>query len=396
MQKYQRPCGSELLLKVPVNNGFKCRPKMVYPLPCLKTQLAIMYKRPGFEELLKKWTNREVLSGIMSDIYDGEIWKTFPSHLNTPNSPRFFEPETADRHFGIMINLDWFQPFQSAVYSCGVIYGVICNLPRDIRFKRENMLTLALLPGPNEVKLDQINHYLAPIIDELLELWNGFNLPTAEKNVRLAVICCSNDIPAARKLCGHASALAGCHRCYKRANWEEGRRSNFGGFEDMDDWFIMKDPVEHRRNAMIWKHQQTKEDQKQHVKRKLVRWSEMLRLPYFDPIRFLVVDPMHNLFLGIAHWIVKRLWIDNEKITKVHLELMEKRAKQIKVPADVGRIPYKIATGEGFSGYTADQWKTFIMIYATPIMWDLLEEADQQILTNFVKACFLLTTRIVH
>ena len=102
----------------------------------------------------------------------------------------------------------------------------------------------------------------------------------------------------------------------------------------------------------------------------------MLRLPYFDPIRFLVIDLMHNLFLGIAHWIVKRLWIDNEKITKVDLELMEKRAKQIKVPADVERIPYKIATGEGFLGYTADQWKTFIMIYATPIMWDLLGEAD--------------------
>ena len=295
-----------------------------------------------------------------------------------------------------MINLDWFQPFKSAVYSCEAIYGVICNLPRDIRFKRENMLTLALLPGPNEVKLDKINHYLAPIIDELLELWDGFNLPTAGKNVRLAVICCSNDIPAARKLCGHASALAGCHRCYKRANREEGRKSNFSGFEDMNDWFIMKDPVEHRRNAMIWKHQLTKEDRNQHVKRTLVRWSEMLCLPYLDPIRFLVVDPMHNLFLGIAHWIVKRLWIDNDKITKAHLELMEKRAKQIKVPADVGRIPYKIATGEGFSGYTADQWKTFIMIYAIPIMWDLLDEADQQILTHFVMACFLLTARIIE
>ena len=122
----------------------------------------------------------------------------------------------------------------------------------------------------------------------------------------------------------------------------------------------------------------------------------MLRLPYFDPIRFLVVNPMHNLFLGIAHWIVKRLWIDSVKITKSHLELMEKRAKNIKVPVDLGRIPYKIATGEGFSEYTANQWKSFIMIYATPIMWDLLDEADQQILANFIKACYLLTTRIIN
>ena len=94
----------------------------------------------------------------------------------------------------------------------------------------------------------------------------------------------------------------------------------------------------------------------------------MLRLPYFNPIRFLVVDLMHNLFLGIANWIVKKLWIDGGKITKSHLELMEKRAKSIKVPADLGRIPYKMATGEGFSGFTADQWKSFIIIYATSIM----------------------------
>ena len=35
------------------------------------------------------------------------------------------------------------------------------------------------------------------------------------------------------------------------------------------------------------------------------------------------------------------------------------------------------------------------MIYAMQIMWDLLEDADQQILANFVKACFLLVTRII-
>ena len=104
----------------------------------------------------------------------------------------------------------------------------------------------------------------------------------------------------------------------------------------MDDWFKIKDLEEHRRNAMIWKHQQTNEDRKRHVSRTHVRWSEMLRLPYHNPIRHLVVDPMHCLFLGISHWIVKRLWIDGNKITKSDLELMEKRAKCIKVPADLG------------------------------------------------------------
>src|SRR5436189_5854525 len=75
----------------------------------------------------------------------------------------------------------------------------------------------------------------------------------------------------------------------------------------------------------------------------------MLRLPYFNPIRHLIVDPMHCLFLGIAKWIVKKLWIDGGKLSKSDLKLMENRAKQIKLPADMGRIPYKISTGDGFS-----------------------------------------------
>jgi hypothetical protein len=75
---------------------------------------------------------------------------------------------------------------------------------------------------------------------------------------------------------------------------------------------------------------------------------------------------------------------------------MEKRAEAIKLPADMGRIPNKISTGEGFSGFTADQWKTFILVYSTPIMWDLLSVADREILGNFVRACFLLVCRIIN
>ena len=47
-------------------------------------------------------------------------------------------------------------------------YAAICNLSRDIRFKRENLLIISILPGPNEVSLHKINHYLAPMVDELL------------------------------------------------------------------------------------------------------------------------------------------------------------------------------------------------------------------------------------
>src|ERR1043166_7469339 len=76
---------------------------------------------------------------------------------------------------------------------------------------------------------------------------------------------------------------------------------------------------------------------------------------------------MHCLFLGVAKWIVTRLWIEENQLTIKHLEIMQERANKIKVLSDIGRIPNKIATGDGFFGFTADQWKAFILIYATTI-----------------------------
>src|SRR5581483_10175099 len=98
------------------------------------------------------------------------------------------------------------------------------------------MLILVLLLGPNEVKLYRINHYLASLVDKLLKFWNSVNLPATNnystgRNIRMAVIYCSNDIPAAKKLCRHILTLVGCYKCYKKVNRIESyQRFNFSGF----------------------------------------------------------------------------------------------------------------------------------------------------------------------
>ena len=66
---------------------------------------------------------------------------------------------------------------------------------------------------------------------------------------------------------------------------------------------------------------------------------------------------------------------------------MQEQANKIKVPSDIGRIPNKIATGDGFFRFTADQQKTFILIYVTTITWDLLKADDRKILSYFGRAC---------
>ena len=76
--------------------------------------------------------------------------------------------------------------------------------------------------------------------------------------------------------------------------------------EDMEDWFITRDSSQHRQNAIGWRRCNSDAARSRFAKQTSVRWSELLRLPYFDPIQFLTVDPMHCLFLGIAKWIVKK------------------------------------------------------------------------------------------
>ena len=85
---------------------------------------------------------------------------------------------------------------------------------------------LGLLLGPKKVKLHKINYYLFLIVNELLEFWNGVEILATEKNIRLALICYSNDISVARKLCGYISASVSCYRYHKRANYT-GNKSNF-------------------------------------------------------------------------------------------------------------------------------------------------------------------------
>ncbi len=395
MSNKRIPCGVPLYKNVRTKDGVIRKPALIFPTVSLKHQLTLLFKRKGFEESCRKWVNRPSDPEILADIYDGRLWKFFKGE----DGLQFFRPDSSDTHLGIMLNMDWFQPFENSQFSTGAIYAIICNLPRHERFKPANILTLAMIPGPNEPKLHQLNHYLAPLVDQLIELWKGMVLETFEqpngKTIKGAVICCSCDIPAARKLCGFISARIACYRCLKHANYDNRNQPNFGGFSDMDSWFIERDVKEIKKNALAWKNCKTEEQRRTHVSETLVRWSEIHRLPYFNPVRFLVIDPMHCLFLGIAKWIVTRLWIEEGKLNPENLLLMQKRANKIQVPADIGRIPSKISTGEGFSGFSADQWKSFILIYATPITWDFLKEPDRRILANFVRVCNILVCRIV-
>ncbi len=105
------------------------------------------------------------------------------------------------------------------------------------------------------MKKHHINHLLTLIVDELLELWNGYNLLASNrfsngKKIWLAVICCSNNSPAARKLCGHILVVTACYRYYKRVSDDDDQKVNFGEFDNISSWFRIRDPDKYQWNII--------------------------------------------------------------------------------------------------------------------------------------------------
>ena len=128
----RKACGQELLMTLYGNDG----KKLLYPF---KTYCYMPLGKAVEKLLLRKevdygcehWKSRETKEGIMTDIYDGVIWKDNIEDLNVKNT------------YGLAINLDWFYPFEHVrSYSVGVIYGVLLNLPRSERYLRKKTFFL--------------------------------------------------------------------------------------------------------------------------------------------------------------------------------------------------------------------------------------------------------------
>ena len=75
--KRSKQCQTPLGKKISLNNSISIVPELVYSVSSIQQQLSSMFKRPGFEELLRHWTNRSVIDNVLSDIYDRQIWQNF-------------------------------------------------------------------------------------------------------------------------------------------------------------------------------------------------------------------------------------------------------------------------------------------------------------------------------
>lgn len=169
-----------------------------------------------------------------------------------------------------------------------------------------------------------------------------------------------------------------------------GEKTNYSGF-DRSSW-PQRTVEQHREKGMSWRHSTTLAN-RQEIERKYgVRFTELLRLQYFDTVRFIVVDPMHNMLLGTAKRMVS-MWKSSGLLSESEFDSIQMSVDKFITPADVGRIPHKISSQ--FSGFTADQWKNWTLIYSTVLLKPIMPVEHYQCWCLFVDACRLLCSRAI-
>lgn len=385
-RRFREKCNTALLCRVKRSgiNEVIFKPRRIYYYYGLKRALSILLNRKGFLKLCNQWYQHAHSShdhvDILSDITDGNVWKELVSSLTPTHAlPTNF--------LGLLLNVDWFQPYKHVSYSVGVIYAVLINLPRNIRYRPENVIVVGIIPGPHEPKT-HINTYLGPLVNELLQLHKGDWIETTSGRqfIRCVVAGISSDIPATRKAAGFVghNATKACSRCLKefpRIN----DRSDCTGFE-RELWPPRTHAI-HCNQAYETLTAKTKSARKEIELKYGTRYSVLFELPYYDAIRFAVIDVMHNLFLGTAKNIMS-IWKDKQLLSKSDFQTIEERIKKMNVPGDVGRIPYKIESG--LSSLTADQWKIWTCQYSLYVLTDLLPKEHLDCWWLFVQACLIV------
>lgn len=390
-QQRRKECGKDLMKKVKINNKYKLIPRKIYVYYSIIESIQRLICLPGFLELCEEWRGRNVPAGWLSDVYDGKLWKDW---MQIEDVPFLSVPG----NLMLMLNLDWFQPYKHSPYSVGVIYLVIQNLPRRLRFKPENIIIVATIPGPREPSCDDLNPYLDCMVDDLLVLFKGVSMKTPSSHlqtryIRAALVYVSCDLPATRKVCGFygIKAKQGCSKCLKKFPSTTFGNTNYAGF-NREAW-ESRDLSTHLAQVQRAK-KATSQAAREKVEREIgVRYSELLRLKYFDVVRYHAIDPMHNLFLGTSKHMLK-LWRESGILLDHEFQNIQDQVDNINPPSGIGRLPHKILSQ--FSGFTAEQWMLWTTLYSPLVLRGILPEEHYAHWCLFSQACSYLCSMHIN
>jgi hypothetical protein len=412
-----RVCGAVLLLNTisSVTGKGILKPASVVPSVDIGLQIESFIARPNFTSYQTSMSSeRQTPDNVMFDVMDGEKWK----------DPQWTEFRAESKmNMLVQLNMDWFQPYTYSPYSVCCVYLCILSLHRSVRYKRENVILLTLLPPTlksktqEPVKTTQINEMLLPATMQLLALWtDGMRVTymvgelAVHAVCRVALFLVSCDMPATRTLGGFLapSSRFGCWLC-KKSTPQRPPPNTAAVVRDWGGVGVEESRSDEDQRAAGREHKAclTKADRERHARQYSGRFSVLHLLPYFDCIWSYVVDPMHCIFLGVVKKTLQ-LWIDTPRIPEdrtpggsetekiLNNKALSARMLQVQLPTDVGRIFKKWHNPKGLGRLTAADMKNFLLLLSVTLLDGLIPKRHMVMWKHLVEgARALVSSHIV-
>jgi len=175
-----------------------------------------------------------------------------------------------------------------------------------------------------------------------------------------------------------------CSKCDKKFPRVENNRPDYSGY-DINSW-TLRDLEQHKSQAQIIKNATTLSLRSELESSLGIRYSVLLKLPYFNPIRGHTVEPMHNLLLGTAKHVFC-VWIQKEILNNEKLKQIDDHLSEISCPSEVGRITQSMTL---FKTMKSDEGQNWVLYFSSFCLRGVIKKEHFNMWQVFVRACYLL------
>ena len=201
------------------SDGKKPRKRFTY-IPIIPRLIAFACNKEYSTKMQYRhqYCTTEARDGISADIFDGIQYKKLCEAHVTVDAKVLPHKYFSDPHdIALGLSTDGFAPFNKRKKTAWPLLVFNYNLPPDIRFHSEHLLSLGVIPGPKKPK--DADSFLWPFLQELFQLAYGVKalniLARAFSLLRAFLIVVFGDIPAISMLMrmkGH-NGLCPCRMC---------------------------------------------------------------------------------------------------------------------------------------------------------------------------------------
>lgn len=209
----------------------------------------------------------------------GPLQAEFLTSFRSHEPERLFVDRGSEVRLFFALCIRAFDAQDNRASHAGAAIVLAClNLPEHVRYEHQNMHLVGFLP--KDAKYADTGHYLAPLVDEFLILWNvGVHFSRTASSITGRTVRAA----IAYAVCDHPQTDCDfvCSYCARRLE----RESSKGGAE--------RGQSEKDRGP----------------------WSELSRLPYWDPSKQLVVNVTQCLMPGLVQHHLENILLAQGKST---------------------------------------------------------------------------------